>query len=335
MVIAAIILTTLVILFTRLRTMSGIRHLGGKLYRVNYRTNYKLDKLLAKGVKNVPELTAFASKHLYFGYPIDVTEQISGCTSFTATSPTGELLAGRNFDYPKTEILLVHTKPRKGYASYSMVCLAHLNISEESGVTPKTLIGKLMILASPFACVDGINEKGLHVAVLELSTAPTQQKYERTNITTTVAVRMLLDKCATTQEAVAMLGKYNMFSSAGSPYHFLISDATGNTVIIEWPDPEQNMVVLPQNYVTNFQLADGKDKGAGGGFDRYNIVKETLEKSKNILSEDDVMKLLDAAKAEYNGKWGTQWSIVYNINRKTMKICCYTNYDTVYEVQKI
>jgi len=319
------------VLFKRIKTMLSIRHVGGKLYKVDYYADYKLDKLLVKGVKDVSGLMSFLSQEIYFGYPINVNEHLSGCTSFAALSPTGKLLAGRNFDYPKTDMLLVHTRPKNGYASYSMVCLAHLNISEEAGTMPETLMGKFMILSAPYACVDGINEKGLHVAVLELSTKPTAQDTGRTKIITTVAVRMLLDKCASTEEAVAELSKYDMFSSAGAPYHFLITDAQGDTIIVEWPDPEQAMVVLKQSYATNFQLAGGKNKDVGLGHDRYKIVAKNLEQSQGVVSEDEAMRLLEAVSIKGNSNFGTQWSIVYNVSNVSLKICCDMDYSKVYE----
>ena len=350
--LGAATLSAAAILYKRIRTMLSIRHIGEMLYKVEYRADYKLDKLLAKGVKDVAQLTSFVSKELFFGYPIDVNEQISGCTSFAAKSPEGEPLAGRNFDYPKTGILLVHTKPKKGYESYSMVCLEHLGISVESDTgpakdasgeasaasrkgSPETLLGKAMILAAPYACVDGFNEKGLHVAVLELSTTPTAQDTGKPPIVTTVAVRMLLDKCATTEEAVTMLGQYDMFSSAGSPYHFFITDISGNSVVVEWPDPVQEMVVLKQSYVTNFQLAEGKDKGKGGGDARFAIVAEALGGADGTLSEEEVMQTLEAAGVKWTGTWGTNWSIVYNLSNFSMKICCHMDYDTVYEVEAV
>jgi len=330
--LAVLILVFAVILFGRIKTMSRIRYIGGRLHTVDYCADYKLDKLLARGVKDVPGLMSFLSKEIYFGYPIKVNEQICGCTSLAAKSPDGKLLVGRNFDYPPTGMLLVYTKPKNAYASYSMVCLAHLDISSKAMLD--SLMGKAMILCAPFACVDGLNEKGLHVSVLELSTTPTAQDKGKPDIITTVAVRMLLDKCATTTEAIEMLGQYDMFSSAGSPYHFFITDRQNNTVVVEWPDPEQEMVVLNLCYATNFQLAEGKDKGVGIGHDRYKIVAETLEKSQGILTENETMKLLEAAKVEFNNNWGTLWSIVYNVSDFSLKMCCDMEYDKVYEFSK-
>jgi len=330
--LAGVAISAGVILKSRVQTMHSLRHIGGKLYKINYKANYNLDKLLATGVKDVAGLTSFVSKELFFGYPIEVNEQICGCTSFACESPTGELLVGRNFDYPKTGVLLVETKPKNGYASRAMMCLEHLGISVEEGTTPETFMGKAMALAAPYACVDGINEKGLHVSVLELQSTPTAQNRGKPPIITTVAVRMLLDKCASVEEAVAMLAEYDMYSSAGSPYHFLIADAAGNTVVVEWPDPEQEMVVLNHSYVTNFQLAEGKDKGKGGGDDRYGIVEEALKKSGGVLSQEEVMATLADAGVPWNGYWCTNWSVVYNLRDFGMRICCDMEFDTVYEV---
>lgn len=57
-----------------------------------------------------------------------------------------------------------------------MVNLAHLGVSKEEGTMPETLIGKFSILAVPYGSVDGVNEKGLSVSVLELQTEPTNQE---------------------------------------------------------------------------------------------------------------------------------------------------------------
>ena len=319
-------------MFGRLRTIKNIKKIEDDLYRVDYYANYKLDKLLMQGVKNVNDLVSFVSKELFFGYPIKVEENLSACTAFVATTPDDKQIVGRNFDYPKTGAMLVYTRPKNAYASYSMICLAHLDMNEEDNTMPNRLIGKIMTLTSPFACVDGLNEKGLSVSVLELETEPTAQDTGKIPIITTVAIRMLLDKCATTNEAVKVLEKYDMHSSAGCPYHLLITDAKGITVVVAWP--EQKMVVTNNTFATNFQLAPGKDEGVGFGHNRYEIVQNTLDKTKGILSEADAMELLSHVKITKNAErnFATQWSIVYNINDFTAIVCKDMKYDSVHSI---
>ena len=321
-------------MFGRFRTIRSIKQIEGDLYRINYHANYKLDKLLAQGVKNVNDLVKFVSKELFFGYPVKVEENLSACTAFVATTPEGEQIVGRNFDYPKTGAMLVYTQPKNAYASYSMICLAHLDMCEEDNTMPNRFLGKIMALTCPFACVDGLNEKGLSVSVLELDTEPTAQNTGKTPIITTIAVRMLLDKCATTDEAVNELQKYDMYSSAGCPYHLLITDVKGKTVVVAWP--EQKMVVTNDIFATNFQLAPGKDAGVGFGHDRYDLVKGSFEKTKGILSEAEAMELLSQVKVPWvDGRnWATQWSIVYNISGFSVIVCKDMKYDRVYSLHE-
>ena len=320
-------------MFGRFRTIKSIKQIEGDLYLVNYHANYKLDKLLTQGVKNVNDLVRFVSKELFFGYPIKIEENLSACTAFVATTPEGKQIVGRNFDYPKTGAMLVYTRPKNAYASYSMICLAHLDMCEEDNTMPNKLIGKIMALSCPFACVDGLNDKGLSVSVLELETEPTAQSTGKAPIITTIAVRMLLDKCATTDEAVRELGKYDMHSSAGCPYQLLITDDKGKTVVVAWP--EQKMVVTDDIFATNFQLAPGKDAGVGFGHDRYDLVKDSFEKTKGILSEAEAMELLSQVKVPWTDgrNWATQWSIVYNMNDFSAIVCKDMKYDRMHGIK--
>lgn len=167
------------------------------------------------------ELESLVSEKIFFGYPIKTNENFFGCSAFAVETPDGKQLVERNFDYAKAGSLLIYRAPKKGYRAYSMVNLAHLGVSKEEGTMPETLMGKFSILAAPYGSVDGVNEKGLSVSVLELQTEPTNQETGKTAIITTIAVRMLLDKAATTKEAIALLEKYDMHSSAGMPITFL------------------------------------------------------------------------------------------------------------------
>lgn len=288
------------VLFSRLKTISSIKQVEEDLYSVDYHVDYKLDEVLEQGVSNVKELEDIVSKKIFFGYPIETNEHLFGCSAFAVTTPDGQQLVGRNFDYAKAGAILVYTKPKGDYKSYSMTNLAHLGVSEETDTMPETLIGKLSILAAPYGSVDGVNEKGLSVSVLELQTEPTEQDTGKTNIITTVAVRMLLDKAATSQEAVALLEAYDMHSSAGMPYHLLIADASGEAVVVDWA--EQKMNIVETNMATNFQLSPGKDFEVGIGHDRYATLKETLTENKHTLDSNQAMNHLEAVKIEWNGK---------------------------------
>ena len=59
--------------------------------------------------------------------------------------------------------------------------------------------------------------------VLTLDSDPTYQQTGKPMIATTLAIRLVLDRAATTAEAVELLSKYDMFASSGRDYHFYIT----------------------------------------------------------------------------------------------------------------
>jgi hypothetical protein len=69
-----------------------------------------------------------------------------------------------------------------------------------------------------------VNEKGLSIGVLQLDVEPTHQDNGHTDITTSSAIRLILDRAATVDEAVELLRRYDMHSSANACFHFQIAD---------------------------------------------------------------------------------------------------------------
>lgn len=319
------------VLFTRIRTIQTIEKVEGDFYKADYQADYKLDEVLAEGVASVSDLEEMLSKKLFFGYPIETNENLFGCSAFMVKTSTGENLVGRNFDYAKAGALLLYTEPKVGYAAYSMVNLAHLGVSKEEGTMPETLKGKMAILAAPYGSVDGLNEKGLSVSVLELQTEPTVQQNGKTPITTTVAVRMLLDKAASTEEAITLLKKYDMHSSAGKPYHFLIADKSGKSVVVDWAGQQLN--VVPTDRATNFQLSKGKDEGVGIGQDRYQTLTSAMS-AKKSWTPAEAMSLLEKVKIPWNGEWQTEWSAVYHLDDFSVDLVSDMNYAKVHRFSR-
>ena len=68
-------------------------------------------------------------------------------------------------------------------------------------------------------------------------TARTPEGHGKIPITTTTAVRLLLDRAATVDEALDLLARYDMHHAIGSAFHFHIADASGTSAVVEW-DPD-------------------------------------------------------------------------------------------------
>lgn len=190
------------------------------------------------------------------------------------------------------------------------------------------------------------------MGVLLIDTEPTNQETDKVDITTTTAIRMMLDSCATVDEALALLAQYDMHSSANSCYHFQIADASGASAIVECigdemsilePGDETTMGALSgaegvtYQAATNFLLTPG-DYDFGGGQDRYQVLMETLTAVNGVLSEEDAMSLLQSVSREVQIRddgsvFQTQWSVVYNLDDLTASIIMGGAYDEpAYEV---
>lgn len=262
------------------------------------------------------------------GLPLRFDIPDLGCSTFAAETPEGDAIFGRNFDMYYSPALFVRTAPEDGYRSISMVNLSYIGFGEDK--LPTSLLDSLLTLAAPYVPLDGLNEKGLAVGVLLIDTEPTDQQTDKPDITTTTAIRLLLDRAATVDEALALLSQYDMHASANSCYHFQIADASGRAVVVEYIGDTMNVVESPR--ATNFLLTPG-DWDFGTGQDRFEALTAAMEAAEGILTEEEAMDLLEAVsqQPQPEKRSSTQWSCVYNQNRGTVFIAMGMDYDHLYQ----
>ena len=328
-VILAAVLVLLALFQAELRTLNTIERVDDTdLFTMTYLGDYGLDDFLAQGgASNDNELLDFLMQKLLKGLPLHFDIPDLGCSTFAAETPEGDAIFGRNFDMYYSPALFVRTAPEDGYRSISMVNLSYIGFGE--GKLPTSLLDSLLTLAAPYVPLDGLNEKGLAVGVLLIDTEPTDQQTDKPDITTTTAIRLLLDRAATVDEALALLSQYDMHASANSCYHFQIADAAGRAVVVEYIGDEMNVVESPR--ATNFLLTEG-DWDFGRGQDRFAVLEETMEASGGVLTEEEGMALLQAVSQQPQpGKdSSTQWSCLYNQVRGTVDIAVAMDYDSLY-----
>ena len=86
-----------------------------------YSADYKLDQMLAAGVTDIPGLVEFVNAELLDDGNAKAGSSESGCSAFTASTQSGEMIYGRNFDYVMNmTAVLVRTRPKNGYASVGL-----------------------------------------------------------------------------------------------------------------------------------------------------------------------------------------------------------------------
>lgn len=331
----------------------------GRFYEMHYTADYKLEEALNAQLTSLQGLTAFLATNLFDRIPDNATKVSynAGCSAFAAPDPAnGNYYMGRNFDFCHTDesknevpisAIVVHTTSAQGKKSISVVDSYWVGLKQGFFTDGKSDLSILMAL--PYLLMDGINEDGFAIGVLHLGGNPTKQDAPgKLSINTTIAMRMLLDRATSVDNAIELLKQYNMNmeSPAGGNYHFFMADAGGNYAIIEYifegegTDSTPNkMMVFNQNdtmrYVTNFYVTPtlAKDTVIGGGSQRgkwrYNTMKETMKMNAYKLTGDQAMDLLKAVATDANPKdptSHTQWSSLYNLTQKSLDIAILKEY---------
>ena len=181
--------------------------------------------------------------------------------------------------------------------------------------------------------------------MLTLDSEPVRQNTGKPVISTTLAIRLVLDRAATTEEAVELLRSYDMYSSAGRDYHFYITDASGDGRVVEYDceSETRELVATPSEAVTNFfiiykekALPNQKNGIYGHGRERYDAVMKVLEEEKGNYTNDTVWKAMKSA-AQYPDPdditSNTQWSVSYNNTDLTAEIAIRRNWEDIIHIE--
>lgn len=332
---------------------------NGRLYEIDYNQDYMLDSVMQPGITEQTGLFRHIASLLFDNLPAENAEVKygAGCSAFAAQEAEGKgFLMGRNYDfrhftpdnksYLPTSAILVRTAPEGGKKSISMVDGLNLGFGQGFYNDGKTDLSMLMAL--PYAALDGINEDGFAIGVLALNEKQTNQQTGKQRIGTTVAIRMMLDKASTVREGIEMLKNYDMDmrGNGHSNYHFFMADATGDYAIVEYTfdkdrtEPKVMEVFTADDSlrcVTNFYVAPsmtGTTDGWGSshGKDRYENLRKTLDEKKHVMKEDEAMQLLEKVSQPPTEELTsqTQWSALYNLTEKTLRLTILREYAKEY-----
>ncbi len=332
-------------------------HKDGAVYTMNVKGGYYFDDFIKMGgVQNDKELLSFITSKITRGLvKMQIKESNIGCSSFTAVTKSGDRVFGRNYDFSKTNTCVVFTKAGKDrHATISTVDLQYLGMDVNKNV--EGLMNKITCLAAPYAPLDGINDAGVSCGIYMTyqggeKTIATNQNTSKPDFTSTTMLRMILDYADDVDEAVEIAKKYDLHDSANTSFHYMVADASGRSVILEWvgendltdnDGSKRKLVVhyndndsyignreaasdyqIVTNFIVNPGYYDGVPEDNKKGYDRYEKIYDIMEVKQGIVEDDaDAMKILAAVGRRSWSKQGdsnsiTVHSVVYNLTQKT------------------
>lgn len=232
-----------------------------------------------------------------FLFSIGVFDMPAQCSIF-ATYNGSEMLMGRNFDM---------TLDLKKYTESSLVCpkgryryIGHSDV----------FIGK----------VDGINEKGLAVA---MTYVPGNNKYPGVNFY--FIIRFILENCSNVEEAIKILSKVqtstsNNYLLADSTGGMAVAEVTPSSIFIRRPSIGEEFIVCTNHFVSK-EMEDRQELNRinwSKSQERYQTIQDNLrrstqidiEKAKGIMSNSEGHVCLNLKEE----KFGTLYSLILNLN---------------------
>ncbi len=315
MVLAVTVLGAYVMFREELKIAGSVRPLAkmGNVYYMEVDGDYHFEEFLESGgASSDKEVSAYLTNCISKGfYQMDVTNEGPACSVISARNDKGNHVWGRNFDWDGSVPIIVKCVPQDGYASISTCDFK--NITDSSEEEPDNFVNRMLAIAAVYVPMDGINEKGLCVADLEVNEGGMKEvDTAKPDLTITTAIRLILNRAATVEEALNLLEQYDIHASGGISHHLAISGASGASVSVEFVDGE--IVTVDTDCITNFNLANN-DTAAGGesAQQRYELLCAVHEENQGTLSAEQVQDAMKQV-SKKEGQWRTQWTIVYEEN---------------------
>lgn len=367
--IAAIILSVIMLIVAvaaivwhkEISTIRSVSRVDGNeyLYTMEYKAGYDLDEVIESDIDENAELLQYVVSRAAKGLPVKISgskvEEAGkatggfSCTSFQAgkAGSTG-FLYGRNYDFFKNPTMVTFSHPSEGYASVAVSDMSHFGYGLDR--IPGSAASKALCLASIYAPVDGMNEKGLCTSIMALPAQASQQETERHDVGTTIIMRLWLDRCASVDEALDLLRTVDVRHDAavGSGYHYMVADASGDCAVVEFDkeDGWKTMVVRKEEgrssmVVTNHLLSPRyyttiPDQSVGNTHSRswwrYETASAYLDARNGTVSVEEAQECLSEVHWK-DLQWengvveDTQYSNVYDQSTLTLYLRNWNSYD--------
>lgn len=342
MVLSGVLCVTY-LLKDHIRTLQSLRHVPGtNAYVMDYYADYHIDQIRAHGmdVEHIedslievifPDAIASVATEMKGRFLDEKIETIpvdgDHCSTVCLHSPNGHVLFGRNLDYSHDACLIVRVHHGDELSSIAVLDLHYLNL-DRADLEETSLFERIPLLFAPYYLQDGMNRHG--VAVADMSVQGVKPPYDgtRPNILHPTAMRLILDYAKNVDEAVEILKQYNVHFVAET-CHFMIADASGKSVVVEFIDGEAKVTPAKETWqvCTNDLVYGASEADCDENCERYRTASDQLAKASTAAGVDDVMHVMESVSKD---NW-TMWSSVYDLSSRKCRIAYRRHYDKPYD----
>lgn len=300
------------------------------------------------------------------------------CSAFFTHSLDGDPLTCRNYDNPHRVSaddrtltglnVVVHCALPGKYESIAVADATYCGESNPlltRGGPEMEGFSANMVDTIPYQCMDGMNEKGLVVSVLRVDIKEGEEPAQMV-AGSSIMLRRLIDNCADVDEAIAYVNTSDLTPTDWQSCHFFVTDAAGNSVVIEsrngevstvWTDVVTNFYVGSDDVADSYrngklreeavQLVDENGEscyqfGYGHGYHRFVALASQLEMHRDAdadayrtqMTEPEALVMLQSvAQNEQTVAAGTsytQFSCMYRNAAKSLSVWSFQNWKVAY-----
>ena len=300
------------------------------------------------------------------------------CSAFFTHTLEGNPLTCRNFDEPHRVSaedrtitglnVVLHCAPSGKYESIAVADAVYCekgNPLLTRGGPDTEGFNVDMVDTIPYQCMDAMNEKGLAVSILMVDIKEGDEP-ARMAAGSSIMLRRIIDNCADVDEAIAYVNTSDLTPADWQSCHFFVTDAAGNSVVIESRNGEVSAVetdVVTNFYVGSNDISDsyrnGKLReeavkltdengnpryqfGYGHGYHRFVALASQLEMHRDTTTDtyrtqmtepEALIMLQSVAQNEQTKAVGTsftQFSCIYRNAARTLSVWSFQNWQTAY-----
>jgi hypothetical protein len=232
-----------------------------------------------------------------------------GCSLFVAAGDPARPLFARNFDWDANPALVLRTDPPDGYAAISLVDMSYLGVGPDPS-------GDRRLLDAPLLPFDGMNERGLAVGLAADDAAKVRPDPGKPTVGSVRILRLVLDRAATVDEAVAVFTRHNLDFDGGPALHYLLADATGASAVVEFVDGELRVERGPGGWqaLTNVPVVGVAEERRRQDH-RYGLIAAALTAAGGVVDAAAAHRLLAGVRQGH-----TRWSVTYGLRSGDVRL---------------
>lgn len=246
------------------------------------------------------------------------------CSLFFMTTRSGQLIYGRNFDNEICDVLAGKYRPRDGYTSMVFTRISDLGFERNVDLLSLPIEKRVGLLAAPCFIADGMNEKGVVLGIASVEKQPVVINPARKTVFFMRLCREILDHAANVDEVIPIIEKYNIYdeneaSGYSMAHHLLVSDAGGNSVVLENSGGRMRVIrkILAWQLALNSPLYNVNEEDRQIECQRYRILTTLMEENRERMDWQKGMQFLRRVAVKGNHLMSC-WSSVYDVQARTI-----------------